>query len=875
MKYRQKKSAATSILAVSALMAVMATAPNAPAATSNPLHEKKTYKSLAEAATAAFYRIEPEATGATAWNAAHGVQMSFNTEGWQLKSTAPANGWSSSWHLVSFGYGEDQTAAAKGDLRTNDNRLELKRAGQGLTEWLVNQPSGVEHGFTLTTRPRGQTGDAALRLVLKIEGDLTARADEDGQRLTLASKGGEQVLRYEKLKVWDSNGQELVARMQTNGRPGEVWLEVQDASAVYPLTIDPIFVSMTKLTASDNGLGFGGAVAISGDTAIVGASSATVGTNSFQGAAYVFIKTTSGWSEQQKLSAADGAPSDNFGEAVAIDGDTVIVSAISDDLGTGNNQGSAYIFVRNGTSWSQQQKLTASDSEDGDNFGISVAINGNTAVVGVPYDVIGGIITQGSVYVYTRNGTTWSEQQHIIGSQTASQGEFGSSVAIEGNTLIVGAWLDTVDSKIAQGSASIYVRNGTVWSEQQILSADDGAKDDLFGTSVGISGETVIVGASEDDVGLVDAQGSAYIFVRSGTTWTQEAMLTSSDGGVFDKFGFSVSLSGDRAIVGAPEKTIGANSRQGAAYVFVRNGTTWTEDDILTLSTGLAFDRFGFSVSINGDSAIVGSFKGAYIYDAEAFTVMPGLLNISTRMQVLAGDQVLIGGFIITGTDPKMVILRAIGPSLTDFGVDGALADPVLELRALDGSVIATNDNWTTDRAAIEATGLQPSKDLESAIVATLDPGAYTAIVSGVNGTTGVGLVESYDLDAAAASDLANISTRGFVATESNVMIGGFILGSDTNVLIRAIGPSLTDFGVAGALADPTLELRDVQGTLISSNDNWKEPNETEIAATGLQPGMEEESAILETLPAGAYTAIVAGAGATTGVGLVEVYRLP
>ena len=258
-----------------------------------------------------------------------------------------------------------------------------------------------------------------------------------------------------------------------------------------------------------------------------------------------------------------------------------------------------------------------------------------------------------------------------------------------------------------------------------------------------------------------------------------------------------------------------------------------------------------------------------------ALAPAPGLLNISTRMQVLTGDQVLIGGFIINGTDPKMVILRAIGPSLTDFGVAGALADPVLELRALDGSVIATNDNWTSDRAAIEATGLQPSKDLESAIVATLDPGAYTAIVSGKDGTTGVGLVEAYDLDTAAASELANISTRGFVATESNVMIGGFILGSESNVLVRAIGPSLTDFGVAGALEDPTLELRDVQGTLISSNDNWKDPNEAEIEATGLQPSKDAESALLETLPAGAYTAIVAGVGGTTGVGLVEVYRLP
>ena len=293
----------------------------------------------------------------------------------------------------------------------------------------------------------------------------------------------------------------------------------------------------------------------------------------------------------------------------------------------------------------------------------------------------------------------------------------------------------------------------------------------------------------------------------------------------------------------------------------------------LPLPTGVS-DLSGIAFSESGGEAWLSSTSGT-VFHVGGFLGGAGLLNISTRMQVLTGDQVLIGGFIITGADPKMVILRAIGPSLTDVGVVGALADPVLELRAIDGSVIASNDNWTSDRAAIEATGLQPSKDLESAIVATLDPGAYTAIVNGKNGTMGVGLVEAYDLETTAASELANISTRGFVATESNVMIGGFILGSDANVLIRAIGPSLTDFGVTDALEDPTLELRDVQGALISSNDDWKEPNESEIAATGLQPTKDAESALLETLPAGAYTAIVSGAEATTGVGLVEVYRLP
>ena len=254
-------------------------------------------------------------------------------------------------------------------------------------------------------------------------------------------------------------------------------------------------------------------------------------------------------------------------------------------------------------------------------------------------------------------------------------------------------------------------------------------------------------------------------------------------------------------------------------------------------------------------------------------------LNISTRIEVRTDDQVLIGGFIITGDAPKEVVLRAIGPSLAGFGIPNPLADPVLELHGADGSLITTNDNWKdTQQGEIEASGFQPQDDLESAILSTLDPGSYTAIVSGKDGGTGVGLVEGYDLDEAADSQFANISTRGFVETDTNVMIGGFILGGangDANVLIRAIGPSLTPLGVAGALSDPTLELHDVNGALIESNDNWKDTQQSEIEATELQPQNDLESAIFKTLAPGAYTAIVAGQGGLTGVALVEVYRLP
>ena len=259
-----------------------------------------------------------------------------------------------------------------------------------------------------------------------------------------------------------------------------------------------------------------------------------------------------------------------------------------------------------------------------------------------------------------------------------------------------------------------------------------------------------------------------------------------------------------------------------------------------------------------------------------AFTTK--LLNISTRMQVLTDDNVLIGGFIVTGISPKRVIVRAIGPALSGFGVPGALMDPILELNAPDTSV-TTNDNWKDDQQAeIEATGLRPLNDAESAIVATLAPGAYTAIVRGVGGTTGVGLVEAYDLDQPADSKLGNISTRGFIDTGDNVMIGGFIIGpenlGDATVLVRAIGPSLGDAGVANPVQDPTLELHNGDGDTIAENDNWKDSQEDEIAATGLMPTDDAESAILQTLSPGNYTAIVRGALETSGVGLVEVYHL-
>jgi hypothetical protein len=257
----------------------------------------------------------------------------------------------------------------------------------------------------------------------------------------------------------------------------------------------------------------------------------------------------------------------------------------------------------------------------------------------------------------------------------------------------------------------------------------------------------------------------------------------------------------------------------------------------------------------------------------------PRLANISTRLTVGTHENVLIGGFIITGNQAKKLILRGIGPSLAAAGLTNTVTDPELELFDSAGSSIAFNNDWRENANAqqILNSTLAPTQEAEAAILTTLDPGLYTAIVRGVNETSGIGLIELYDLDLAADSRLANISTRGFVQTGDDVLIGGMIVlgGSPQKVIIRAIGPSLVNAGVTGALADPTLELHDSNGSVIAFNDDWRSNQELEIIATTIPPTSDAESAILAPLAPGNYTAVVRGANSSRGVALVEVYALP
>jgi hypothetical protein len=251
------------------------------------------------------------------------------------------------------------------------------------------------------------------------------------------------------------------------------------------------------------------------------------------------------------------------------------------------------------------------------------------------------------------------------------------------------------------------------------------------------------------------------------------------------------------------------------------------------------------------------------------------VLNVSTRMQVQTGDNVLIGGFIVTGTETEKVVLRALGPSLGQAGVAGALQDTTLALHDGTGAVIASNDDWRTSEAEVSATGIPPTNNRESAIVAMLAPGAYTAVVRGKNDTTGVGLIEAYDLDSAVASKLANISTRGPVEAGDKVMIAGFIVGGtkSSQVTVRALGPSLAASGVTGVLADPTLELFGANGERFAINDNWKDSQQAELVASGIAPSNDAEAAIIAALPPGPCTAVVRGNNGQTGVALVEAYN--
>jgi hypothetical protein len=534
--------------------------------------------SLQEAVTAARYGFyqEPRRGGAwLAYNPAQRLSARLTPDGLQVVTGGDERrAHRIGVKLRSAGYGERQMAAKAGRLTASGARAEIHHElpqsqspnpQPAIIEWYHNTVAGLEQGFTIESAPGERRDGERLRVALALEGELRAEVVEGGQALEFRDDAGRRALLYDHLMVRDSVGRELEARMAVCEEEGEVWLEVDDHEAVWPVTIDPTFTQQAQLHPSDeSAFAFGFSVAISGETVVVGSPF----DNGAQGSAYVFARSGGVWSLQQRLFASDAAAGDFFGVSVAISGETVVVGAHNDDGAAGLNQGSAYVFARSGGAWSQQQKLEAPDAADSDQFGVSVAISGETVVVGALGDDGAGGIDQGSAYVFARSGGVWSQQQKLEASDAAAVDRFGSSVAISGETIVVGATLDDGAGAVDQGSAYVFARSGGVWSQQQKLEAQDAGEGDTFGLSVAISGDTVVVGAPFDDGAAGVLQGSAYIFARSGGVWSQQRKLEAPDADEEGEFGLSVAISGATVVVGSRNDGA-AGVNQGSAYVLL------------------------------------------------------------------------------------------------------------------------------------------------------------------------------------------------------------------------------------------------------------------------------------------------------------------
>jgi hypothetical protein len=321
-----------------------------------------------------------------------------------------------------------------------------------------------------------------------------------------------------------------------------------------------------KVTASD-GLAnsyFGSAAALNGPTALIGAD----GDNSFQGAAYLFAKSNGSWSEGQKLTASDGLAGDEFGYRVALSDDTLLVGAFTATVNGVVSQGAAYVFTQSNGTWSESQKLTASDGGLFDNFGASVALDGNTLVVGANGATVDGNAAQGAVYVFTQSNGTWTQTQKLTATDGAAYDNFGLSVALKGSIILVGSPRAAIGANSGQGALYVFTESNGTWSQTQKLTASDGTANDSFGESVALDGSTALIGADGSTVGGNTYQGKAYLFTESGGNWSQADTFVASDGAVDDYFGAALAWDGETALISTPHPTIGGNTWQGAAYFY-------------------------------------------------------------------------------------------------------------------------------------------------------------------------------------------------------------------------------------------------------------------------------------------------------------------
>lgn len=534
---------------------------------------------------------------------AGGVRGAIDEDGLRVEQPPGAGaGWSFGLRLRAHGRGASTRAVERAAARDGGSRLEYERGP--IREWYVRAGLGVEQGFTLSERPAG-TGMLALHFDL--DTDLSGSLSADARSVSFATPAG-ATLHYAGLLAYDARGAALPARLAL--APGQLSIEVDDRGAAYPVTIDPLVYMEAKQVAFDASPDdhFGAAVSVDGDTAVVGAPDdddtvAGAGT----GAAYVFVRSGAAWVLQQKLTASDMAAGDGFGTAVSVSGDTIVVGAPGDDdTVAGADAGSAYVFVRTDGVWSEDEKLLAPDLAASDGFGAAVAASLETVVVGAPVGD-SGAADSGAAYVYVYDslsalGTRWPFQAELNASDAAAGDSFGASVSIDGETAVVGAYGDD-DGGAQSGSAYVFVRSGTAWSEEEKLVASNDAAGDEFGRAVAVSGDTVVVGAPDDDNGSGIEGGSAYVFTRDASTWTEQDRLESSNGDDYDHFGAAVAVSSDAVAVGAPDDA----GAEGEVVVFARTQTWWSQLLRVRASDRESDDSFGASVSLSGGSLAAGA----------------------------------------------------------------------------------------------------------------------------------------------------------------------------------------------------------------------------------------------------------------------------
>lgn len=597
-------------------------------------------------------------------------------------TTPDAGGWS--WGLEVIGYGRngiERTVSGVAGVMAEGSRVSYQW-DETLTEWYVNDVRGLEHGFTLQQRPGAAPEqilphsiltptrsaqncvNGPLVITLGVQGSLRPQISADGHSAQFVNAAGTAVVNYSGLKVVDAEGAAVPAWFEPV-RDG-LRLIVDDRTARYPLTIDPV-AQQAYLKASNTGLQdyFGYSVAISGDTAVIGApleDSNSTGVNGSQsdnsstdsGAAYVFVRNGTTWSQQAYIKASNSGAGDYFGYSVAVSGDVIAIGAPFEDssaAGVNGNQaderasdsGAVYTFVRDGTSWSQQAYLKSSNTDPNDWFGFAVSVSDDTVVIGAPNEdsnatgVDGNqadntAADSGAAYVFVCNITTWNQEAYLKAANNGAFNWFGRSVAASNSTIVVGS----AGENSSVGAAYVFGRNGTVWSPQAYLRASNAGVSDLFGWSVAVTGDTVVVGAPQEASAATGVNGdqannsapysgAAYIFVRNGIAWGQQAYLKASNTGANDYFGWSVAVSDDTAVIGAYGEASGATginnsqtsesaSNSGAVYGFIRKGLVWNQKAYIKPSNTGAGDRFGSAVSLSADTAVV----GAYLEDSNA-----------------------------------------------------------------------------------------------------------------------------------------------------------------------------------------------------------------------------------------------------------------